>query len=163
MPSTGSGISSHLCPRCKAARALGEIRCSRCGAEWIAADVVESARAQTAALVESLRGDPYLRSAGLLAYTLRSHVRGFLDDPTHPLARALLQYLHTLVTAAGPAGPRQLAPHAERAWVAPESPVLARSLRYLRERFARELDAAARDAPDARDFETWHRALPRSA
>lgn len=155
----GSGTNPHLCPACGAVSAVGELRCTVCGHDWIAAPGVEAARARALALLETLRGDPYLRSASLLAYTLRSHVRGFLDDPTHPLPRTLLEYLHALVTEGGPASLRQLAPHAEREWLAPQSPVLARACRYVRERFAEELAAAAQAGPEAPDFEHWYREL----
>lgn len=154
-----SAASSHSCTSCGAVSAVGELRCSACGHEWIAASEVEAARVRAFALLETLRGDPYLRSASLLAYTLRSHVRGFLDDPTHPLPRTLLEYLHTLVTEGGPVSLRQLAPHAEREWLAPQSPVLARACRYVRERFAEELAAAAQAGPAASDFERWYREL----
>ena len=148
----------HLCDRCRAPSAVGELRCAVCGECWVPEPAIVQTERRCRALVESLRGDPYLRSAGLLAYTLRSHVRGFLDDPAHPLARALLLHLYETMVEAGPAALRQLAPHAERAWVEPDAPVLARALRYVRERFAERLATVARQDAAA-DFESWYREL----
>ena len=155
----GDRSSPHTCSTCGTASAVGELRCAACGAVWVHEAVVEATRQRSLDLVESLRGDPYLRSASLLAYTLRSHVRGFLDDPAHPLARALLLHLHALAVDGGAAALRQLAPHAEREWVAPASPVLARAVRYVRERFAEQLAVVAHSGAERADFEAWYREL----
>jgi hypothetical protein len=153
----GESTNRLVCSQCRAPSAVGDLKCARCGRAWLDEDCVAQARRLTTELVQSLRADPYLRSATLLSYTLRSHVRGFLDDPSHPLAKALLHHLHALACLAGAAAPRQLLPHAELHWVQPHAPVLARALRYVRERHREAIEAVARDLPGARVFDDWYR------
>lgn len=58
-------------------------------------------RLRSHAVATGLSTDPYVRSARLLGYTLRSQVRGFFHDPRHPVARALLAHLHALAVESG--------------------------------------------------------------
>lgn len=153
----GESTSRPVCSHCRAPSAVGDLECARCGRTWLDEDGIAEARRLTTELVQSLHADPYLRSASLLSYTLRSHVRGFLDDPSHPLVKALLHHLHALARLAGAVAPRQLIPHAEVHWVQPHAPVLARALRYVRERHREAIEAVAQDLPDARDYDLWYR------
>ena len=58
-------------------------------------------RLRSRRLASELSTDPYVRSARLLGYSLRSQVRGFFHDPRHPAARALLHHLFVVAVEAG--------------------------------------------------------------
>lgn len=95
------------------------------------------ALARSRFLAGELSTDPYVRSARLLGYTLRSQVRGFFHDPRHPVARALLAHLHAVALEAGDdAG--EIIQRIERFWAENDVQVLAGAWKAL-----------ARDAADA--------------
>lgn len=108
----------------------------------------ESARAaaQTAAeaLLVQLRGSPYFRDGGQLAYTLRGHVRGFLEDPSHPLAGHLLRLLAVVALEGGGAGMRHLLAWVDAACLRPSSPALAAAVAYAARRHDERLTELAR-------------------
>jgi len=97
--------------------------------------------------------DPWLRSASLLSYSLRSRRRGFLDDPARPFTRAALKFLFQLGWLGGPAGISPLAETAIHDAIQPASPPLARATLQL-------LDLH-RDALQKMDcgFDDWLRRL----
>jgi hypothetical protein len=108
--------------------------CVKCGHGIYDATTLTEARKSCEELVARRGEDPYLRSATLLGYTLRSRVRGFLDDDSHPFVRDLVRFLERLVEVGGDGALTQLIPHAESNWIEPHSPLLARAIRTLRER-----------------------------
>ena len=78
-------------------------------------------------------GDPWLRSAALLSYSLHSQRRGFLDDPARPFTRAALRLLFQLAWLGGPSGISPLAETAIRDSIQPVSAPLARAVLQLLE------------------------------
>ena len=122
------------CPRCTALLSPGALRCTACVADLFATATIERARDRTEALLAAVKDEPILRSATLLSYTLRSGTLGFLEDRTHPLRRALWDYMQDLLRMAGGAlALDQLLVYAEKEWIAPQSPALAGAHRALRE------------------------------
>jgi len=117
--------------------------CPGCGLEIVSAGTVEWARRATQQLAARLKGSPYFRGVGGLAYTLRGQVRGFLDDPAHPLARIILRYLFLLATEGGTAGLRHLLQLALTVWLLPGTPLLVPAVAYLRKRYAGPLRQAS--------------------
>lgn len=90
-------------------------------------------------LADELSTDPYVRSARLLGYSLRSQVRGFFHDPRHPAARALLGHLYAVALESG-ARTDAMVHRVERAWADGDERVLAGAWKAL-----------VRDATDAVD------------
>ena len=83
--------------------------------------------------------DPWLRSASLMSYSLRSRRRGFLDDPARPFTRAALKFLFQLAWLGGPAGVSPLAETAIRDGIETTTKTLARATRELLELHREEL------------------------
>jgi hypothetical protein len=77
--------------------------------------------------------DPWLRSASLLSYTLRSRRRGFLDDPARPFTKSALRFLFELAWLGGPCGISPLAETVIRDEIEPVSPALAGAVEQLLE------------------------------
>jgi hypothetical protein len=106
-----------------------------------AARTVALAAAET--LLRQLATSPYFRDGGQLAYTLRGHVRGFLEDPAHPLARHLLRFLAAIALEGGPAGMRHLLAWADATCLRPEAPAVSAAVAYTARRHQEQLLALA--------------------
>jgi hypothetical protein len=102
--------------------------------------VLEKGRAMAAEYARARAQDPWLRSASLLSYSLRSRRRGFLDDPARPFTRAALRFLFRLAWLGGPSGVSPLAETVIHDSVAPVSPALARATSELLELHRDALD-----------------------
>lgn len=107
--------------------------CDRCGRPPLQPPVLDRARAMAADFAKARSGDPWLRSAALLSYSLRSQRRGFLDDPARPFTRAALRLLFQLAWLGGPSGISPLAETAIRDSIQPVSAPLARAVLQLLE------------------------------
>jgi hypothetical protein len=147
--------SKARCPHCQVVLHRVAPRCTACDGELVTAADLDTIGHRCIALANELADEPYLRSSGLLSYTLRSRVRGFLEDLSHPLSRRLLSHLHGLCRLAPALAPEPLLAHCEREWITARQPVLARALRLFRRRFRGEL-ARAEQEPD---FDRWYDAL----
>ena len=95
------------------------------------------------AAVADLATDPYVRSARLLGYSLRSQVRGFFHDPRHPAARRLLLLWFELAFEAGADRAYEFAQAIEHTWLHSGEKVLAGAWRALCKEYEGELDVAA--------------------
>ncbi len=107
------------------------------------------ARARSRELATALATDPYVRSARLLGYSLRSQVRGFFHDPRHPAARRLLRHWFELAFEAGADRAEDLALEVEHQWNHGDERALAGAWRALRKEFGHVVAAADRAAATA--------------
>ena len=114
--------------------------CPRCGRPPLQGQVLAKARRMAREFAGRHGRDPWLRSASLLSYSLRSRRRGFLDDPARPFTRAALKFLFQLAWLGGPAGISPLTETAIRDGIEKESPSLARATRELLELHRRQLE-----------------------
>lgn len=103
-------------------------------------------RQRSERVAEGLSTDPYVRSARLLGYSLRSQVRGFFHDPHHPVARTLLAHLHAVVTESGDATEPMLH-RVERIWAEGDHPVLAGAWKALVKDASNAIEHARRQEP----------------
>lgn len=128
----------HRCPDCSAALPLRRLRCGGCGRELVPAGSAPAAEALADELARELRGTPYARSAKELGYVLRSQVRGFLDDPRHPLPRRLRHFLDELTRlGGGDEGGDRLLAHCTHTRLRAAHPWLEDALELVRERHRR--------------------------
>lgn len=97
-------------------------------------------------LASTLSTDPYVRSARLLGYSLRSQVRGFFHDPRHPAARALLEHLFVVALESGDAAPAMIQ-RVERVWNDAGESALAGAWKALARDATDAVEAAGRLAP----------------
>jgi len=112
---------------------MDDAGCTRCGRPPLPATVLARGRDMAAGFAERHARAPWLRSASLLSYTLRSRRRGFLDDPARPFTRAALRFLFELAWLGGPAGISPLAETVIHDEIEPRSKALARAVReFLR-------------------------------
>jgi hypothetical protein len=91
-------------------------------------DAIQAARERAREFAREHTGDPWLRSAGLLTYTLRSRQRGFLEDPDSPFVVATVDFLAELAEIGGPAGLSPLAETVIEQEIAGTSPALGRAV-----------------------------------
>jgi hypothetical protein len=146
------GRNDH-CSTCR--RPLGgpDRGCPRCDRPPITEETLDRAIALARSFAEEHAHDPWLRSAGLLAYSLRSQRRGFLDDCNQPFTRAALELLWELVTLGAESGISPLAETAIREGMEKSQPVLASSVQQL---LNRHRDALA---SPGNEFGSWHARL----
>jgi len=173
------------CEACGSPVAAAARRCPDCGAATVRPGVFERALRLSEDLSQALGETPYFRSVNGLAYTLRGQLKGFLDDPDHPLSRRILRYLYLLSVESGPAELRHLLHFAGTLWLLPGTPLLVPAVGYLRRRHGEALRRAGRsdeavrlrrlraaqrrgEAPEGEadrlaeaGFERWHASLPR--
>lgn len=119
------------CAQCRRPLRGPDPGCARCGRAPLPEGATARAISLVARFVAKHESDPWIRSAGLLSYSLRSRRRGFLDDPTRPFTRAALELLHEIAGIAPEAG---LSPLAETAIAHADSAPIARALTQLLER-----------------------------
>ncbi len=134
------------CSMCRRPLTGPDEGCPRCGRPALDTHVVEDAVRIAQSFAQARAHDPWLRSAGLLSYSLRARRRGFLDDPARPFTRAALRMLHEISQLGAGAG---LSPLAETALASLDRGPLARALEQILERHRPALENA--DAP----FEQW--------
>jgi len=141
------------CSSCR--RPLGgpDRGCPRCGRPPIPEETLRLASARTRTFAGEHANDPWLRSAGLLAYSLRSRRRGFLDDPNQRFTRAALELLWELAVLGAESGISPLAETAIRKDLETNQPVLARSLQQLLHQYRVAL------ASPGDEFGSWHARL----
>lgn len=121
------------CPSCRRPLIGDDRACERCGRPPLMPQVLDRGRAMGSDFARARASDPWLRSASLLSYSLRSRRRGFLDDPARPFTRAALRFLFELAWLGGPAGVSPLAETVIQDAISPVSPVLARAVDQLLE------------------------------
>ena len=140
--------TDEACPRCRRPLGAGPDRgCARCGRPPFPDALLDDARARVAEFAARHAGEPWLRSASLLGYSLRSRQRGFLEDLRQPFTRAALELLWDLSRL----GPPPLAATAIVRGI--DAPPLARALTQLLDRCRDELEEAGDD------FESWYARL----
>ena len=115
------------CSHCQRPVEGADSGCPHCGRPPLQPQVLDRARQMGAEFAGRRANDPWLRSASLLSYSLRSRRRGFLDDPARPFTRSVLKFLFELAWLGGPAGISPLAETAIRDVIEPESKALARA------------------------------------
>lgn len=136
------------CLACRRALRAPDRGCSGCGRPPIPEQTIRRARELARGFAEAHAGDPWLRSAGLLAYSLRSRRRGFLDDPGQPFTRAALGFLREIAILGGDAGVSPLAETALRDGFDGRLPVLAGTLNQLLDRYRDALGAPGDEFAD---------------
>lgn len=141
------------CVLCQRPLTASDPGCARCGRPPLDPAALERAGALAREFARTHARDPWLRSAGLLSYSLRSRRRGFLDDPTRPFTRAALELLWSFASLGGEAGISPLAETAIHDGIESSHPVLARALAQLLDRHRERLLE-----PGAR-FEQWYAGL----
>ena len=137
------------CSSCRRPLSGADRGCSHCGRPPIPEATLQLAGELTRSFAEEHAHDPWLRSAGLLAYSLRSRRRGFLDDRNQPFTRAALGLLWELATLGADAGISPLAETAIRDGLTGGQPVLASSLRQLLDQYRFAF------ASPGTEFESW--------
>lgn len=113
------------CSHCQRPITGPDAGCPHCGRPPLQPQVLEKGRGMAADFARRRANDPWLRSASLLSYSLRSRRRGFLDDPARPFTKAALRLLFELAWLGGPAGISPLAETVIEDEVEPVSPALA--------------------------------------
>lgn len=113
------------CSHCQRPIAGPDDGCRHCGRPAIQPQLLERGRSMAADFARRRANDPWLRSASLLSYSLRSRRRGFLDDPARPFTRSALRLLFELAWLGGPAGVSPLAETVIQDEIEPVSPTLA--------------------------------------
>jgi hypothetical protein len=185
MTDSSEQSDDRLCPRCRAPVAAGTPRCPACAFVLVPDDALARAQEATHELGERLRASPYFRNASLLPYVPRGQVRGFLEDPSHPLSRDLLRYLHRIAVEGGRGGLRHLLALAGTRWLTARDRALAAAIGYVYRRHRAQLrelsvsdeaarlralrDGPARGQPPAQEFAAmleesfarWHAQLAR--
>ncbi|RKZ17419.1 hypothetical protein DRQ53_03595 [bacterium] len=134
------------CSKCRRPLTGPDESCPRCGRPALDPRVVEDALRIAQRFAHAHARDPWLRSAGLLSYSLRAQRRGFLDDPARPFTRSALRMLYEISQLGAGSG---LSPLAETALTSLDKGPLARALAQILERHRPALEDA--DAP----FEEW--------
>lgn len=119
------------CSRCQRPLSGPDPGCDHCGRARLQPAVLDRARRMAAEFAARRANDPWLRSASLLSYSLRSRRRGFLDDPARPFTRAALRLLFQLAWLGGPAGISPLAETAIHDSIEPVSSTLSRATLQL--------------------------------
>jgi hypothetical protein len=142
-----------VCSHCQRPIDRPDSGCRHCGRPALQSSVLDRAEQMAAEFARRRVNDPWLRSASLLSYSLRSRQRGFLDDPARPFTKSALRFLFELAWLGGPAGVSPLAETSIRAKIEPVSPALAHATLQL-------LDAH-RGSMQSMDcgFEDWLRRL----
>jgi len=102
--------------------------------------------ARSRAVAATLSTDPYVRSARLLGYSLRSQVRGFFHDPRHPAARKLLEHLFVIGIESRDATPDMIQ-RVERLWNEAGETALAGAWKALVREAADAIEAARGNEP----------------
>ena len=144
---------SHQCSSCQRPLRGPDQGCPRCGRPPIPDPTIRLAVDLAHGFAETHAGDPWLRSAGLLAYSLRSRRRGFLDDRNQPFTRAALRFLWDTATLGANAGISPLAETAIREGLSRSQPVLASALNQLLDQYREPLTTPGDD------FADWHSRL----
>ena len=134
------------CARCASPLAAAILTCPACGHVLVDAVAAQAASAAAEQLLHHLAGSPYFRDAGQLAYTLRGHVRGFLEDPSHPLSRELLRFLAVVALEGGPAGMRHLLAWTDATVLRARARPVSAAVRYVALHHAGHLRALAEGA-----------------
>ena len=127
--------------------------CARCARPPIPDQTIRLANELAHTFAETHAGDPWLRSAGLLAYSLRSRRRGFLDDRNQPFTRAALRFLWELSALGDDAGISPLAETAIHEGLHHSQPVLAAALHQLLDQYRALL------ATPGNEFDGWYSRL----
>lgn len=121
------------CSHCQRPTDRPDTGCRHCGRPALQPPVLERAGQLAADFARRRANDPWLRSASLLSYSLRSRRRGFLDDPARPFTRSALRFLFELAWLGGPTGISPLAESVIDEEIDPVSPALARATLQLLE------------------------------
>ncbi len=144
---------SDQCSACRRPLRGPDQGCLRCGRPLIPDQTIVLAHELAHAFAQIHASDPWLRSAGLLAYSLRSRRRGFLDDRKQPFTRAALRCLWELATLGADAGISPLAETAIHEGLDGNQPVLAGALNQLLVQYREPL------ATPGDDFDSWYAQL----